>query len=87
MHVASTLVQGVQLKMQHLQNVTRGATVLKSVEEKLSQGVKFQQLLQSLKTLLKSTTTVNIGGLQVKALFDSGSTKSFIHPSLVEKAV
>ena len=43
--IASTLNQGVQLKMQHVQNVRRGATMLKSVREKLSQGVKFQQLL------------------------------------------
>ena len=36
--------------------------------------------------LAKSTTNVNIGRLQVKALFDSGSTESFIHPSLVKRA-
>ena len=41
----STLVQGVQLKMQHVQNVRRGATLLKAVEEKISEGVKFQQVL------------------------------------------
>ena len=36
-------------------------------------------------SLLKSSGTVNIEGLEVKALFDSGSTESFIHPRLVEK--
>ena len=34
----------------------------------------------------KSLGTVTIEGLEVKALFDSGSTESFIHPRLVEKA-
>ena len=36
-------------------------------------------------SLLKSSGTVNIEGLEVKALFDSGSTESFIHPRLVER--
>ena len=36
--------------------------------------------------LSKSLGTVTIEGLEVKALFDSGSTGSFIHPRLVEKA-
>ena len=34
---------------------------------------------------LKSSGTVNIEGLEIKALFDSGRTESFIHPRLVEK--
>ena len=63
--------------------------MLKSVGEKLLQGVKFRQALallhspcavQGPKSLEKSTATVNIGGLQVKALVDSGSTENFIHP-------
>ena len=33
----------------------------------------------------KSTATINIEKLQVKALFDSGSTEIFIHPNLVKK--
>ena len=37
-------------------------------------------------SLSKSTATINIGKLQVKALFDSGSTESFIHPNLVRRA-
>ena len=41
---------------------------------------------QSSGSLSKSTTTINIGKLQVKALFDSGSTESFIHPNLVRRA-
>ena len=36
-------------------------------------------------SLSKSLETVTIEGLEVKALFDSGSTESFIHPRLVEK--
>ena len=35
-------------------------------------------------SLSKSLGTVIIEGLEVKALFDSGSTESFIHPRLVE---
>ena len=42
--------------------------------------------VQSPKFLSKSTAIVKITDLQVKALFDSGSTESFIHPCLVEKA-
>ncbi|XP_048582652.1 uncharacterized protein LOC125561897 [Nematostella vectensis] len=38
------------------------------------------------KSLSKSCGVVNIQGLQVKALFDSGSSESYIHPSLVEQA-
>ena len=33
----------------------------------------------------KSSGIVNTKGLQIKALFDSGSTESFIHPRLAEK--
>ena len=29
---------------------------------------------------------VSLNGLQVKALFDSGSSESFIHPNLIEMA-
>jgi len=36
-------------------------------------------------SLLKSSGTVNIERLEVKALFDSGNTESFIHPRMVEK--
>ena len=36
-------------------------------------------------SLSKSLGTVTIEGLEVKALFDSGSTESFIHPRLVDK--
>lgn len=41
---------------------------------------------QSSGSLSKSTATINIGKLQVKALFDSGTTESFIHPNLVRRA-
>jgi len=41
---------------------------------------------QSSGSLSKSTATINIGKLEVKALFDSGSTESFIHPNLVRRA-
>ena len=36
-------------------------------------------------SLSKSSGTITIEGLEVKALFDSGSTESFIHPRLVKK--
>ena len=39
-----------------------------------------------LTSLSKSSATVCINGLQVKALFDSGSSESFIHPSIVKEA-
>ena len=42
--------------------------------------------VQSPKFLSKSTVILKISDLHVKALFDSGSTESFIHPCLVEKA-
>ncbi|XP_067030897.1 uncharacterized protein [Acropora muricata] len=41
---------------------------------------------QSSGSLSKSTATINIKKLQVKPLFDSGSTESFIHPNLVRRA-
>ena len=37
-------------------------------------------------SLSKSLGTVTVEGLEVKALFDSGSSESFIHPRLMEKA-
>lgn len=37
-------------------------------------------------SLSKSTATISLGKLRVKALFDSGSSDSFIHPDLVMKA-
>ena len=37
------------------------------------------------KSLSKSSATVSMNGFQVTALFDSGSSESFIHPDLVEK--
>ena len=37
-------------------------------------------------SLVKSTTVVSIDGVEAKALIDSGSLESFIHPQLVEKA-
>ena len=65
----------------------------RSVMIKLFQGTKFLLLhallfatVQNPGSIAKSTETVNIGRLQVKALFDSSSTESFIHPSLVERA-
>eukprot|EP00794_Sanderia_malayensis_P020739 gene20739-22770_t len=41
---------------------------------------------QSPGSLSKSTATISLGNLNVKALFDSGSTESFIHPNLVKRA-
>ena len=37
-------------------------------------------------SLAKSTTTVSINGYEAKALVDSGSSESFIHPKLVKSA-
>ena len=37
------------------------------------------------KSLSKSSVTVSMNGFQVTALFDSGSSESFIHPDLVKK--
>ena len=37
-------------------------------------------------SLVKSTTLVSIDGLKAKALIDSGSSESFIHPELVKSA-
>ena len=37
------------------------------------------------KSLSKSSATVSMNGFQVTALFDSGSSESFIHPDLVKK--
>ncbi|MCP4800870.1 MAG: DDE-type integrase/transposase/recombinase, partial [bacterium] len=41
---------------------------------------------QSPGSLSKSTATISLENLNVKALFDSGSTESFIHPNLVKRA-
>ena len=46
----------------------------------------FIATIQSSGSLSKPTATVNIGKLQVKALFDSGTTESLIHPNLVRRA-
>ena len=37
-------------------------------------------------SLVNSSAMVSLNGLQVKALFDSGSSESFIHPNLIEMA-
>ena len=37
-------------------------------------------------SLVKSMTLVSIDGLKAKALIDSGSSESFIHPELVKSA-
>ena len=55
---------------------------------KVSAATRFPMLatVQNHGSLSKPTATISIGGLQVKALFVSGSTESFIQPSLVEWA-
>ena len=62
--------------MQFALNVRKRAILQKFAVEGRSARTKFQ---------LQSLETVTIEGLEVKALFDSGSTESFIHPRLVEK--
>ena len=71
-------------KRGHFAKVCRGRKISKN---KVSAAAWYPTLatVGAPESLLKSSGTVNIEGLEVKALFDSGSTESFIHPRLVEK--
>ena len=89
----TTLVQDALPVMQFALNVRKKAILQKFAVEGRSARTKFQ--LQPglphlpwwvpLNPFSKSLGTVTIEGLEVKALFDSGSTESFIHPRSVEK--
>ena len=75
-------------KKGHLSKVCRGKTVNKNKNKVPT--VAWSPTLATvpagtLTSLQKSSATIDIEGMQVKALFDSGSSESFIHPSLVEK--
>ncbi|XP_068752275.1 uncharacterized protein [Montipora capricornis] len=72
-------------KRGHFEKVCRGKIISKS---KFSAAAWSPTLaaVGAPESLSKSLGTVTIEGLEVKALFDSGSTESFIHPRLVEKA-
>ena len=48
--------------------------------------INLQSFLILFRQAFSNTATINIGKLEVKALFDSGSTESFIHPNLVKRA-
>lgn len=73
-------------KKGHFAKVCKGKPV--QSKDKLSAAVWSPTLatVPGPTSLSKSLASVNVNGLQVKALFDSGSSESFIHPSLVEKA-
>ena len=73
-------------KKGHFSKVCRG----KTVEKKKVSAAAWSPTLATVPagtptSLLKSSATIDIEVMQVKALFDSGSSESFIHPSLVEK--
>jgi len=71
-------------KKGHFANVCHGRKISKN---KISAAAWSPKLatVGAPESLSKSLRTVIIEGLEVKALFDSGSTESFIHPRLVEK--
>ena len=72
-------------KRGHFAKVYRGKNIVKN---KVSAATWSPTLaaVGAPESLSKSLGTVTIEGLEVKALFDSGSTESFIHARLVEKA-
>ena len=73
-------------KKGHFAKVCRGKPV--QPKDKVSAAAWSPTLatVPSPTSLSKSLASVDINGLKVKALIDTGSTESFIHPSLVEKA-
>ena len=89
----TTLVQDVLPEMQFALNVRKSHFAKVCRSKKISKNkVLTAAWSPTLATggapesLSKSLGTVTVEGLEVKALFDSGSTESFIHPRLVEKA-
>ena len=72
------------------QDVRRKATLLMSVMVKLFQLLISHQYLPLFKvqnpSLKQQQLSASVAYIQVTALFDSGSTESFIHPNLVKKA-
>ena len=72
-------------KRGHFAKVCRGRKISKNKVSAAAWSPILATVGATLESLLKSSGTTNIEGLEVKALFDSGSTESFVHPRLVEK--
>ena len=73
-------------KRGHFSKVCRGKTVNKNKVSAAAWSLTLATVPAGTSTSLqKSSATIDIEGIQVKALFDSGSSESLIHPSLVEK--
>ena len=95
METVTTLVQDALPVMQFALNVRKRAILQKlamersKISKKKVSAAAWSPTLATVgapESLSKSLGTVAIEGLEVKALFDSGSTESCIHPRLVEKA-
>ena len=72
-------------KREHFAKFCRGRKISKNKVSAAAWSPTLATVGGAPESLLKSSGTVNIEGLKVKALFDSGSIESFIHPRLVEK--
>ena len=73
-------------KKGHFSKVCRGKAVNKNKVSAAAWSPTTATVPEGTPTSLqKSSATIDIEGIHVKALFDSGSSESFIHPSLVEK--
>ena len=72
-------------KKGHFKKVCHGSAPQLSAEG--TSAAMWQPMIAAASPLLaKSTTTVSINGYEAKALVDSGSSESFIHPKLVKSA-
>ena len=72
-------------KKGHFKKVCRGSAPQLSAEG-TSAAMWRPMISAASPSLAKSTTTVSINGYEAKALVESGSSKSFIHPKLVKSA-
>ena len=72
-------------KRGHFAKVCRGRKISKNKVSAAAWSPTLATVGGAPESFLKSSGTVNIKGLKVKALFDSGSIESFGHPRLVEK--
>ena len=97
MAIVDILDLSAQLGMQHVLTARRGDTFSESLSWECSsihEGTSAAMWYPILATvsaaapqsLVKSMTLVSIDGLKAKALIDSGSSESFIHPELVKSA-
>lgn len=75
-------------KKGHFAKVCRGKTVTKITASTTQWSPILATVIppRNSAPLSKSSAVVSINGLQVTALFDSGSSESFIHPNLIKKA-